>query len=77
MKITKDDRYVWKIIDPMEAEVLFDIFPIYRLYEDDSESLVEFISDITSDGVYGIGVGFLPEETLELEYLGKGVYIKK
>ena len=38
-----------------------NIEPIYRLYEDDSESLVENVSEITEDGVYGIEIGFLKD----------------
>ena len=63
LKITKEDRFVWKVIDANYAIKLYNlnIEPIYRLYEDDSESLVENVSEITEDGVYGIEIGFLKD----------------
>ena len=63
LKITKDDEFVWKVINADYARKIYDlnIEPIYRLYEDDSESLVEDVSEITEDGVYGIEIGFLKD----------------
>lgn len=63
LKITKDDEFVWKVINTDYARKMYNlnIEPIYRLYEDDSESLVENVSEITEDGVYGIEIGFLKD----------------
>lgn len=63
LKITKDDGFVWKVINADYARKMYNlnIEPIYRLYEDDSESLVENVSEITEDGVYGIEIGFLKD----------------
>ena len=63
LKITKDDEFVWKVITADYTRKMYDlnIEPIYRLYEDDSESLVEDISEITEDGMYGIEIGFLKD----------------
>lgn len=63
LKITKDDEFVWKVINADYARKMYNlnIEPIYKLYEDDSESLVENISEITEDGVYGIEIGFLKD----------------
>ena len=63
LKITKDDEFVWKIINTDYARKIYNlnVEPIYRLYEDDSESLVENVSEITEDGVYGIKIGFLKD----------------
>ena len=63
LKITKDDEFVWKVINTDYARKIYDlnIEPIYRLYEDDSESLVEDVSEITEDGIYGIEIGFLKD----------------
>ena len=63
LKITKEDRFVWRVIDANYAIKLYNlnIEPIYRLYEDDSESLVEDVSEISEDGVYGIEIGFLKD----------------
>lgn len=63
LKITKKDRFVWKVIDANYAIKLYNlnIESIYRLYEDDSESLVEDVSEISEDGVYGIEIGFLKD----------------
>ena len=63
LKITKDDEFVWKVINADYARKIYylNIEPIYRLYEDDSESLVEDVSEISEDGVYGIEIGFLKD----------------
>ena len=63
LKITKDDEFVWKVINADYARKIYDlnIEPIYRLYDDDSESLVEDVLEITEDGVYGIEIGFLKD----------------
>ena len=63
LKITKDDEFVWKVINADYARKMYNlnIEPIYRLYEDDSESLVEDALEITEDGVYGIETGFLKD----------------
>ena len=63
LKITKDDEFVWKVINTDYARKIYNlnVEPIYRLYEDDSESLVEDVSEITEDGVYGIEIGFLKD----------------
>ena len=61
--LTKDDEFVWKVINADYARKMYDlkIEPIYRLYEGDSESLVEDVSEITEDGIYGIEIGFLKD----------------
>lgn len=61
MKVTADG-FIWKLITPMEAETLYDITDVYRLYEDDSESLIEWATEITSEGVYALEVGFVSFE---------------
>ena len=63
LKISKDDEFVWKIINTDYARKIYNlnVEPVYRLYENDSESLVEDVSEITEDGVYGIEIGFLKD----------------
>ena len=63
LKITKDDEFVWKVINTDYARKIYNlnVEPVYRLYEDDTESLVEDVSEITEDGVYGIEIGFLKD----------------
>lgn len=72
LKITKDDEFVWKVINADYARKMYNlnIEPIYRLYEDDSESLVEDALEITEDGVYGIEIGFL-KDIKSLAYISK------
>ena len=72
LKITKEDRFVWKVIDANYAIKLYNlnVEPIYRLYEDDSESLVENVSEISEDGVYGIEIGFL-EDIKSMAYISE------
>jgi hypothetical protein len=79
MKITADG-FIWKIISTKEAEAFYKISDVYTLYDDDSDSLVEYSSEIVDGRVYGLEVGFLPTEEVpvsHLEHLGRGVYIKK
>ena len=63
LKITKDDEFVWRVINADYARKIYNlnVEPVYRLYENDSESLVEDVSEITEDGVYGIEIGFLKD----------------
>ena len=72
LKITKDDGFVWKVISADCARKIYslNVEPIYRLYEDDSESLVENVSEITEDGVYGIEIGFL-KDIKSMAYINK------
>lgn len=59
------DDFVWKIITPSKAREVFDsgLFPVYALYEDDSEGLVENYEDLETyqrRGLkFGIEVGFI------------------
>jgi hypothetical protein len=66
MKIT-NDGFIWKIISIDQAEKVFEHLPVYRLYEDDSEALCEFWTDIIPDGVYALEVGYISfEDKLKL-----------
>jgi hypothetical protein len=64
MKVTADN-FVWKLVTIEQAEFIFslDLFPLYALYEDDSESLIENYDEIkeyTDNGCsLGIEVGFI------------------
>lgn len=72
LKITKDDEFVWKVINADCARKIYslNVEPIYRLHEDDSESLIEDVSEITEDGVYGIEIGFL-KDIKSMAYINK------
>ena len=72
LKITKDDEFIWKVINADYARKIYNlnVEPVYRLYEDDSESLVEDVSEISEDGVYGIEIGFL-KDIKSLAYISK------
>jgi hypothetical protein len=61
MKVT-EDGFIWKLISVDQAEKVFEHLPIYRLYEDDSEALCEFWTDIVPDGVYALEVGYVSTE---------------
>lgn len=69
MKIIKDG-FVWKLLTAEEAEKLWDldIFEIYKLYDDDSEGLIETkeqLEEALGCGCQlGIEVGKLPEELI-------------
>ena len=69
MKITKDGL-VWKIITPDEAKCIFSSkgLPIYKLYDNDTESLIESFEEIEEifykDLQIGIEVGQLSKEQI-------------
>ena len=66
MKLTKDN-FVWKLVTQEQAEFIFslDLFPLFALYDDDSESLIENFDEIkehSEDGLaLGIEVGFIKQ----------------
>ena len=77
-KITKDDGFVWLIIEEADiATKLYEAgYPLYKLYDDDSEGYPNSIEAIQEHsnrgGVFGIEVGFIkdlvnPYEKIEQE----------
>jgi len=69
MKITQDN-FIWKLVTQEQAEFIFslELFPLYALYGDESESLIETFDEIKTifengDSV-GIEVGFIKNEKL-------------
>ena len=66
MKKTKDN-FVWKLVTQEQAEFIFslDLFPLFVLYDDDSEALIENFDEIKErleDGLaLGIEVGFIKQ----------------
>ena len=70
MKITAEDNFVWKLVTQEQAEFIFslELFPLYALYNDDSESLIETFDEIKAifengDSI-GIEVGFIKTDKL-------------
>ncbi|WP_373804333.1 hypothetical protein [Bacteroides heparinolyticus] len=65
MKVTKDG-FVWKLITGDEARKIWDaeLFEIYKLYDDDSEGLIEneerLQEEIAAGSQLAIEVGNLP-----------------
>ncbi len=66
MKITKTDKgsFIWKVVNKPQAMMIFDnnIFNLYELREDDSESLIdtkEMFDNLMYDAVLAIEVGYL------------------
>lgn len=63
MKITTD--FIWKIVTQEQAELIFslELFDLYELRDDDSESLIETFSEIKAifenGNKVGIEVGFI------------------
>ena len=63
MKITTD--FIWKIVTQEQAEIIFasELFDLYELRDDDSESLIEAFSEIKAifenGNKVGIEVGFI------------------
>ena len=69
IKITKDN-FVWKTLKYADAKAAFTAgFPVFALYEDESESLIanpDTISDHIINGDVGLQVGFIPTKTVEV-----------
>lgn len=67
-KITKEDNYIWEIINYKQAMEIFasDKEEIFILYDDDSEGLVEseeeLMKAIERGCTFGIGLGFASRE---------------
>ena len=63
---TTQDGFVWKLITAEEARKIWDVelFEIYKLYDDDSEGLIEseerLLEEITGGAKLAIEVGKLP-----------------
>ena len=58
MKITKDN-FVWKILTLEETKLIFgsDVFELFILNDDDTETLIEFSSEINTAFKKGLLVG--------------------
>lgn len=65
IKITKEDKFIWKIVNPTQARVIFDtaIFNLYELHDNDAESLITSLEELEKvvdyGGLIGIEVGLL------------------
>lgn len=60
VKITREDGFVWLLVPTGKARKLWaaEVFTLYRLYADDSESMIESEADLEStiEGGYRIGI---------------------
>lgn len=60
VKVTREDGFVWLLVSAENARKLWeaDVFSLYRLYADDSESLIESEAELESTikGGYQIGI---------------------
>jgi len=69
MKITQDN-FVWKLVTQEQAEFIFslELFNLYTLHSDDSESLIETFDEIKTifenGAKVGIEVGFIKNDKL-------------
>lgn len=63
-KVNKDG-FVWLIVNKRQAKLIFinDIANVYRLFDDGSVSIVNFLEDFCIDGTYGIPIENLRELT--------------
>ena len=53
--ITTPDNFTWHIIEPRVAQILHQAdYPVYRIYDDMSESLLEENHEFNTDYCYGI-----------------------
>lgn len=65
-----NDGFVWLVISPEIAQKIWDasIFPLYILYDDDSEALIETDEELRNAISNGQMIG------LEGDFLPKGIY---
>jgi hypothetical protein len=65
IKITTEDKFIWKVVTAAQALAIMreDIFPLYALFENETESMVcdqEELKQYIKDGVeLGVEVGFV------------------
>lgn len=64
IKVTKNDSFVWLLVSERAKEIFAsELFALYVLYDDDSESLIddyEQLDNALANGLsIGIEVGFL------------------
>ena len=70
IKITKGDKFIWKIVTPNQARLIFkeQLFDLYELHDDDSETHIyseKKLNDVLiSKGEIGIEVGIINKKTL-------------
>jgi len=71
MKITKKDKFIWKIIPYEQALLIFENISLFVLHKDESESLIETKKELNDaiklNEVIGIEVGFIPKKEVNLE----------
>lgn len=71
IKVTKEDKFVWKILTNKEAIEIFSStsIQVFELRDDDSESKIENSNDlfkaIKKDAILGIEVGFIPKKEVK------------
>jgi len=58
MKTTKDN-FIWKLVTQEQAEIIFasELFDLYELRDDDSESMIETFDEIKAIFENGDSVG--------------------
>ncbi|CAK7042389.1 MAG: hypothetical protein PEPC_01806 [Peptostreptococcus russellii] len=59
-----EDNFIWILINRVQAELLYknEVMEVYCLFLDDSESLIEELSDLNKSDVYGIEVGYIDKK---------------
>lgn len=57
------DGFIWKVIKPTQAKLMFGIYDLFELHDDGSESLIETRGDLDNilnrGGIVGLEVGHL------------------
>jgi hypothetical protein len=58
IRVTKNDSFVWLLVSEKAKEIFASgLFDLYVLYDDDSESLIEYYSQLDNALANGLSIG--------------------
>lgn len=58
IRVTKNDSFVWLLVSEKAKEIFASgLFALYVLYDDDSESLIDYYSQLDNALANGLSIG--------------------
>jgi hypothetical protein len=58
IRVTKNDSFVWLLVSEKAKEIFASgLFDLYVLYDDDSESLIDYYSQLDNALANGLSIG--------------------
>jgi hypothetical protein len=58
IRVTKNDSFVWLLVSDKAKEIFASgLFALYVLYDDDSESLIDYYSQLDNALANGLSIG--------------------